>query len=122
MKSESEEEEIEDEDECDFDMDNPDTSKRNRYKPIATNPEDELNFHTDAEIHTGENKNEKLITENTSIRRSDRESRQPYRYGRHYIQKTFGHNKYGLWKYVSGFNGGQRNLPSVTTNARVVLS
>ena len=56
-ESESEEGEINDHDESDSEMENPDTSERNGYKLITTNPEDELKLHTDSEVHTGENKN-----------------------------------------------------------------
>ena len=37
-------------------MENPETSERNGYKPIDTNPEDELKLQTDGEIPTGEKK------------------------------------------------------------------
>ena len=51
-----------------------DTSERDgRYVPIRTNPEDALQLHTDREI-TGENLK-------TQIRRSNRESKKPNRYG-----------------------------------------
>ena len=76
--SESKEGEIEDED---SDFENPDTSERNgRYQPITTSPEDELNLHTDGELNTGEIKTENTVTEK-NIRRSNRESKQPNRYG-----------------------------------------
>ena len=76
--SESEKGEIEDED---SDFENPDTSERNgRYQPITTSPEDELNLHTDGELNTGEIKTENTVTEKNT-RRSNRESKQPNRYG-----------------------------------------
>ena len=76
--SESEKGEIEDED---SDFENPDTSERNcRYQPITTSPEDELNLHTDGELNTGEIKTESTVTEKNT-RRSNRESKQPNRYG-----------------------------------------
>ena len=76
--SESEEGEIEDED---SDFENSDTSERNgRYQPITTSPEDELNLHTDGELNKGEIKTENTVTEK-NIRRSNRESKQPNRYG-----------------------------------------
>ena len=84
--SESEEEEIEDED---SDFENPDTSERNgRYQPITTSPEDELNLHTDGELNTGEIKTENTVTEK-NIRRSNRESKQPNRYGGGRIYSKF---------------------------------
>ena len=52
-ESESESEEGEIDEESDFEMENPDTSERNGYKPINTNPEDELKLHTDGEMPTG---------------------------------------------------------------------
>ena len=77
--SESEEGEIEDEE---SDFENHDTSEKDgRYQPIATSPEDELNLHTDGEINTGEKQTNNKITENERIRRSNRESKQPNRYG-----------------------------------------
>ena len=77
--SESEEGEIEEEE---SDFENHDTSERNgKYKPVTTTPEDELNLHTDGEINPGENQINNKITENEKIRRSNRESRQPNRYG-----------------------------------------
>ena len=51
------------------------------YQPIATSPEDELNLHTDGEINTGEKQTSNKITEDKKIRRSNRESKQPNRYG-----------------------------------------
>ena len=62
-------------------MENPDTSERNGYKPINTNPEDELKLHTDGEMPTGENKNNYVETENLLVRRSNRKCMQPNRYG-----------------------------------------
>ena len=53
-------------------MENPDTSERNGYKPINTNPEDELKLHTDGEMPTVENKNNYVETENLPVRRSNR--------------------------------------------------
>ena len=63
-ESESESEESEIDEESDFEMENADTSERNGYKPINTNPEDELKLHTDGELPTGENKNNYVETEN----------------------------------------------------------
>ena len=80
LNSDSESEEGEKEDE-DGDFENPDTSERNgRYQPVTTSPEDELNLHTDGELNTGEIKTENTVTEK-NIRRSNRESKQPNRYG-----------------------------------------
>ena len=88
--SESEEGEIEEEE---SDFENHDTSERNgKYKPVTTSPEDELNLHTDGEINPGENQINNKITENEKIRRSNRESRQPNRYGGLHTQKTFGYD------------------------------
>ena len=56
-ESESESEEGEIDGESDFEIENPDTSERNWYKPIDTNPEDELKLHTDSEMPTGEKEN-----------------------------------------------------------------
>ena len=85
--SESEEGEIED-DESDFE--NHVTSEKDGcYRPVATSPEDEFNLHTDGEINTGEKKLKNNTTENEGTRRSNRESRQPNRYGLH-IQKNSG--------------------------------
>ena len=76
---ESEEGEIEDEE---SDFENHDTSEKDgRYKPITTSPEDELILHTDAEINTGEKQSNDKTTENEKMRRSNRESKQPNRYG-----------------------------------------
>ena len=58
-------------------MENPDTSDRNGDKPINTNPEDELQLHNDGEMSTGENQNEYLETEKSSVRRSNRKCMQP---------------------------------------------
>ena len=75
--SESEEEEIEDEE---SDSGNHDTSERDGcYRPVTTSPEDEINFHTDGELNTGEIKTENILTEK-NIRWSNRESKQPKRY------------------------------------------
>ena len=85
---ESEECEIDD-DESDFE--NHDTSEKDGvYRPVTTSPEDELNLHTDGELNTGEIKLENNTTENESIRRSSRQSKQPKGYGGLHIQKTFG--------------------------------
>ena len=87
--SESEEGEIEDEE---SDFENHDTSEKDgRYQPIATSPEDELNLHTDGEINTGEKQTSNKINENEKIRRSNRESKQPNRYGGLLTQKIFGY-------------------------------
>ena len=77
FESESESEEAEIDEESDFEMENPDTSERNGYKPICTNPDDELKLHTDGEMPTGENENEYLETENIAVRRSNRKCVQP---------------------------------------------
>ena len=90
--SESEEGEIEDED---SDFENPDTSERNgRYQPITTSPEDELILHTDGELNTCEIKTENTVTEK-NIGRSNRESKQPNRYGGGglHILEIFGYKK-----------------------------
>ena len=73
-------------------MENPDTSERNGYKRICTNPDDELNLHTDGEMPTGENENKYLETENIAVRRSNRKCMQPSRYMgvQCKTQKTFG--------------------------------
>ena len=85
--SESEEGEIEDEE---SDFENHDTSEKNgKYKPVTTSPEDELNLHTDGEINPGENQVNNKITENEKIGRSNRESRQPNRYGGVTYTKNF---------------------------------
>ena len=86
-ESESEEGEIDEE--SDFGMENPHTSERTGYKSISTNPDDELELHTDGEMPTGENENEYLETENLAVRRSNRKCMQPKRYGECNIQKTF---------------------------------
>ena len=62
-ESESESEEGEIDEESDIEMENPDTSERNGYKPICTNPDDELKLHTDGEMPTGEKENKYLETE-----------------------------------------------------------
>ena len=79
LESESEEGEIDEE--SDFEIENPDTSERNGYKPINTNPEDELRLHTDGEMPTGENENKFLKTEKSSVRRSSRKCSQLNLYG-----------------------------------------
>ena len=71
-ESESESEEGEIDQESDFEMENPDTSERNWYKPICTNPDDELKLHTDGEMPTGEKESKYLETENIAVRRSNR--------------------------------------------------
>ena len=87
--SEREEGEIEYEE---SDFENHDTSEKDgRYKAITTSPEDELNLHTDGEINTGEKQSRNKTTENEKIRRSNRESKQPNRYGAFPIQKIFGY-------------------------------
>ena len=62
-------------------MENPDTSERNRYKPISTNLKDELKLLTDGEMPTGENENKYLETEKSFGRRSNRKCMQPILYG-----------------------------------------
>ena len=86
-ESESEEGEIGDQDESDSAIENPGTSERSGYNPATTNPENELKLHTVGEMHTGENKNKKLISENTFTKRSNRKSRQSNRYDGYHIQK-----------------------------------
>ena len=88
-ESESESEEGEIDEESDFEMENPDTSERNGYKPINTNPEDELRLHTDGEMPTGENENKFLETEKSSVRRSSRKCSQPNWYGGMRYTKNF---------------------------------
>ena len=89
-ESESEEGEIEDEE---SDFENHDTSEKDgRYKPVTTSPEDELNLHTDGEMNPGENQINNKTTENKKIRRYNRESRQPKRYGGLPTQQIFGYN------------------------------
>ena len=86
--SESEEGEIEDEE---SDFENQGTYERDGcYRPITTSPEDELNLHTDGELNTGEIKTENTRTEK-NIRRSNRESKQPSRYGGLQIPGSFGY-------------------------------
>ena len=70
-------------------MENPDTSERNGYTPINTNPEDELKLHTDGEMPTGEIKNNYVETENLPVRRSNRKCMQPNRYGGVRYTKNF---------------------------------
>ena len=53
-ESESESEENEIDEESDFEMENPGTSERNGYKPISTNPDDELKLHSDGEMPAGD--------------------------------------------------------------------
>ena len=87
-ESESEEGEIEDEE---SDFENHDTSEKDgRYKPVTTSPEDEPNLHTDDEINPGENQRNNKSTENKKIRRSNRESKQPNRYGGYLYKKFLG--------------------------------
>ena len=74
-------------------MANPDTPKRNGYKPINTNPEDELKLHTDGEMPPGENENKYLQTEKSSIRRSKRNVCNRIYSGEYDIQKTSGYDK-----------------------------
>ena len=88
-ESESESEEGEIDEESDFEMENPDTSERNGYKPICTNPDDELKLHTDGEMPTGEKENKYLETENVAVRRSNRKCIQPNRYGGVQYTKSF---------------------------------
>ena len=77
--AESEEGQIDDEE---SDFENHDTSKKGgRFQPITTSLEDELNLHTDGEINPGEKQTNNKITKNEKKRRSNRESRQPNRYG-----------------------------------------
>ena len=76
--TESEKGEIEDKK---SDIENHDTSKREGYRPNTTWPEDEFNLHTDGELLTGEKKENLITTENQKTRRSNRESKQPNRYG-----------------------------------------
>ena len=59
-ESESASEEDEIDEESDFEIENPYTSERNGYKPIDTNPEDELKLHTDGEMLTGEKENKNI--------------------------------------------------------------
>ena len=70
-------------------MENPDTSERNGYKPIDTNPEDELKLHTDGEMPTGEKENKYLETEKSPVRRSNRKCMQPNLYGGVRYTKNF---------------------------------
>ena len=88
-ESESESEEGEIDEESDFEMENPDTSERNGYKPINTNPEDELRLHTDGDMPTGENENKFLETEKSSVRRSSRKCSQTNLYGGMRYTKNF---------------------------------
>ena len=88
-ESESESEEGEIDEESDFEMENPDTSERNGYKHINTNPEDELRLHTDGEMPTGENENKFLETEKSPVRRSSRKCSQPNLYGGVRYTKNF---------------------------------
>ena len=86
--SESEEGEIEDEE---SDFENHDNSEKDgRYELITTSPDDELNLHTDGEINTGEKQSSNRTTENEKIKRSNRESKQPNRYGGITYTKNFG--------------------------------
>ena len=88
-ESESESEEGEIDEESNFEMKNPDTSERNGYKPINTNPEDELGLHADGEMPTGENENKCLETEKSPVRRSSRKCSQPKLYGGVRYTKNF---------------------------------
>ena len=88
-ESESESEEGETDEESDFELENPDTSERNGYKPISTNPEDESKLHTDDEMPSSENKNKYVETENLPVRRSNRKCMQPNRYGGVRYTKNF---------------------------------
>ena len=74
-------------------MENPDTSERNGYKPINTNPEDELKLHTDGEKPTGEKENKYLETEKSPVRRSNRKCMNRICTGEYDIQKILGYNK-----------------------------
>ena len=88
-ESESESEEGEIDEESDFEVENLDTSERNGYIPICTNPNDELKLHTDGEMPTGENENKYLETKKIAVRRSNRKCRQPNRYGGVQYTKNF---------------------------------
>ena len=61
----------------------------NGYKPINTNPEDELKLHADGEMPTGENENNYLEIEISSVRGSNRTCVR----GECVIQKTSGCDK-----------------------------
>ena len=80
-ESESESEEGEIDEESHFQMENPDTSERNGFKPISTNPDDELKLHTDGEMPTSENETKYSETENLAVRRSNRKCMQSNGYG-----------------------------------------
>ena len=96
-ESESESEEGEIDEESDLEMDNPETSERNGYTPISTNPDDELKLHTDGEMPTGENENKDLEFENLAVRRSNRNCMQQIRYrGVQYTKKFWDKRKYML--------------------------
>ena len=66
-----------------------DTSERNGYKHIDTNPEDKLKLHTDGEMPTGEKENKYLETEKSPVRRSNRKCLQPNLYGGVRYTKNF---------------------------------
>ena len=87
--SESESEEGEIDEESDFEMVTPDTSERYGYKPINTNPEDELKLHTEGEKPTGENKNKCLETKKSSVKISNRKCMQPKLHGGVRYTKNF---------------------------------
>ena len=74
-------------------MKNPDTSERKGYKPISTNPEDELKLHTDGKMPTGKNENNYLETKNLAVRRSNRKCMQSNRHRGVQYTKTFGCDK-----------------------------
>ena len=95
--SESEEGEIED---VESDFENHDTSERDGcYRLITTSPEDELNFHTDGELNTGEIKTE-IIKPDKSYKRSNCVSKQPSRHGGGlHIPKSFGYELIDLTCY-----------------------
>ena len=64
--SESEQGAFEDEE---SDFENHDNFEKDAYHPIRTPPEDELNFHTDGELTTGEIKEKIILTENQANNR-----------------------------------------------------
>ena len=95
------------------DLENHDTSERDGcYRPITTSPEDELNLHTDGELNTGENKTENISTEN-SVTRSNRESKQPSRYGLQ-ILETFGYELTNLKCYMQQMEQPTRNATTAS--------
>ena len=78
--TESEERDIEDEE---SDFESHDTSERDGcYRPITTSPKDEPNLYADGERNSGETQTENMRIENEKIRRSNRESKKPNRYGK----------------------------------------